>query len=48
MYDSAINEYVSTPALCKFMVPNLDETKDHRMHCKAVGHVWAIVARYEN
>ena len=47
IFDSAIEEYVSTPALCKFIVPDLDETEDCRMHCQAVGCVWAITAGYE-
>ena len=48
MFDSAIDKYVSTPALCEFMAPDLDKTKDCRIYCKAVGHVWAIAARYEH
>jgi len=47
IFDGAIDKYVSTPALYKFVVPNLDESEDCRMHCKAMGCVWAITARYE-
>ena len=47
MFNGAINEYMSTSALCKFMAPDLNETEDHKMHCKAMGCVWAIAAGYE-
>ena len=38
---------MSTPALCEFVAPDLDESEDRRMHCKAAGRVWAITAGYE-
>lgn len=48
MFNHAVHEYVSAPALCEFMLPNLDKTEDCGVHWKAMRHVWAIAAGDEH
>jgi len=47
IFDGAIDEYVSTPALCECLARFLVKTENCGMHSKAAGHVWAITAKYE-